>query len=230
MAKLIPAEGSPRRLSGYPTYAFGYGNLFAIAIDSNIAADPLQLEWVTDQLRHLDRTRYRHVILFFHHPLFSSGPHGGASGVPTAAAADAPDNVEKQTAAMRELYGPLCRSFHVRMTIAGHEHLFDHWVERYSDTGETYRRDDLVTGGGGAPTYLYRGEPDVHQYLASGAAQSVRIEHLMRPGSTAAANPHHFVVVQVDGDRLSLEVIGSGPDVYKPYGGTESRIELNDPR
>lgn len=229
MAKLIPPEGSLRRLSGYPTYAFGYGNFFGIAIDSNVAEDPLQLAWVTDQIRRLDRTRYRHIVLFFHHPMFSSGPHGGASGDPTPPAADAPDNVEKQTAAIRELYGPLCRSFHVRLTIAGHDHLFDHWVERYIDAGRAYRRDDFVTGGGGAPTYLYRGEPDVHRYLASGAAQSVRLEHLMRPGNSAAENPHHYIVVQVDGDRLSVEVVGTGPDVYKPYGGTASRMELNDP-
>ena len=50
MAKLWPAEGSPRRLSGYPTYAFGYGNTFVITLDSNIAADPTQLAWVTSQL------------------------------------------------------------------------------------------------------------------------------------------------------------------------------------
>ena len=77
-----PAGRSPRRLSGYPTFAFGYGHLFAIAIDSNIAADPVQLAWVTDQLEHLDRSRYRHVIAFFHHPPFSSGPHGGVAPGP----------------------------------------------------------------------------------------------------------------------------------------------------
>ena len=74
MSKLMPPEGSPRRLSGYPTYAFGYGNAFFIAFDSNIASDAIQLAWVTDQLEHLDRARYRHVIAFFHHPPFSSGP------------------------------------------------------------------------------------------------------------------------------------------------------------
>jgi hypothetical protein len=42
MAKLIPTEGSPRRLNGYPTYAVGYGNSFFIALDSNIADDALQ--------------------------------------------------------------------------------------------------------------------------------------------------------------------------------------------
>jgi hypothetical protein len=45
---------------------------------------------------------------------------------------------------------------------------------------------------------------------------------------TAADNPHHFVVAQVDGDRLSLEVIGTGADDYRPYNG-QSRIDLNDP-
>jgi len=226
LARLIPPEGSPRRLAGYPTYAFGYGNLFAIAIDSNIAADPLQLAWVTDQLVHLDRARYRHVIAFFHHPVFSSGPHGGVSPGPNGPAVA--DNVERQTAALRMLYAPLFRTFHVRMTISGHDHLFDHWVERYTDAGVAYRRDDVVTGGGGAPIYTYRGEPEVQQYLAGSATQNVRLSHLMKPGMTAAENPHHFVVIQVDGDRLSLEVIGVGPAAYKPYAG-QSRIDLNDP-
>jgi hypothetical protein len=227
MSKLIPQEGSPRRLNGYATYAFGYGNLFAIAIDSNIAADSTQLAWVSDQLEHLDRARYVHVIAFFHHPLFSSGPHGGVSPGSSAGPATE-DNVERTTAAMRGLYGPLFRRHHVRLTIAGHDHLYDHWVERYTDAGVSYRRDDLVTGGGGAPIYTYRGEPEIRAYLAAGADRNVGIQHLTKPGATAEENPHHFVVVRVDGDRLALEVIGTGARVYGPYGG-QSRIELNDP-
>src|SRR5262249_27717350 len=82
ISKLIPPEGSPRRLSGYPTYAFGYGNTFFIAFDSDIASDRVQFDWVADQLERLDRTRYRHVIAFCHHPVFSSGPHSGASAEP----------------------------------------------------------------------------------------------------------------------------------------------------
>jgi hypothetical protein len=224
MSRLIPPEGSPRRLNGYATYAFGYGNLFAIAIDSNIASDATQLKWVTDQLEHLDRTRYRHVVVFFHHPLFSSGPHGGVAPGPSGSTAD---NVEPQTAAMRSLYGPLFRQYHVRMTFSGHDHLYDHWVERYTDAAVSYRRDDVVSAGGGAPIYTYRGEPEIQAYLAAGADRDVRIEHLTKPGVTTLENPHHFVVVRVDGDRLSLEVIGTGPNDYQPYHG-QSRIELND--
>jgi hypothetical protein len=88
--------------------------------------------------------------------------------------------------------------------------------------------DHVVTGGGGAPIYAYRGEPEVGAYLASGAAQRVRLEHLMKPGTDVAENPHHFVVVQVDGDSLWQEVIGIGAVPYRPYNG-QSRIALNDP-
>ena len=91
------------------------------------------------------------------------------------------------------------------MTFSGHDHLLDHWVERYTDGGVDYRRDDVVTGGGGAPIYTYRGEPEVQQYLAAGAKQNARLSHLMKPGMTPAENPHHFVVVHVDGDRSLTE-------------------------
>ena len=52
------------------------------------------------------------------------------------------------------------------MIITGHDHLLDHWVERYEDGGVTYRRDDIVTGGGGAPhidTPASRIPPDISQ-------------------------------------------------------------------
>jgi Calcineurin-like phosphoesterase len=229
MSKLIPPEGSPRRLSGYPTYTFGYGNAFFIALDSNIASDSFQLTWISDQLERLDRARFKHVVAFFHHPLFSAAPHGGASAEPVPGTGrKSPDRPEPQTVSLRSLYMPLFRKHHVRMLIAGHDHLFDHWVEWYSDGGATYRIDSLVTGGGGAPIYTYAGEPDLRTYVAAGVRENVRVEHLMKPGSTPEENPHHFVVVQVDGDRLSLEVVGVGPAAYTPYPGARSRIDLSD--
>jgi hypothetical protein len=213
-SKLMPAEGSPRRLAGYPTYAVGYGNLFAITLDSNIASDPTQLAWVTDQLEHVDHNRYRHIVAFFHHPAFSSGPHGGT-------------HLEPPSIAIRDQYMPLFRKHHVDLIIAGHDHLFDHWIERYSDkNGRRYRMDQVITGGGGAPIYVYGSEPDLAPYLAAYASERVAVEHLAKPGATAADNPHHFIVVQVDGDRLSLEVVGSGAN-FAPYNG-RTRVDLFD--
>ena len=228
ISKLIPPEGSPRRLSGYPTYAFGYGNSFFIAFDSNIASDTIQLAWVTDQLEHLDRARYHHVVAFFHHPPFSSGPHGGASGAPMPGTGQkAPDRLEPQTISIRNMYVPLFRRHHVALIVAGHDHLYDHFVERYVDKGVAYRMDSLVTGGGGAPHYQYVGEPDLRVYAAVNVAQNVRVEHLVKPSPTADENPYHFVVVQVDGDTLSLEVVSTAPTAYTPYNGS-AKIALSD--
>ena len=206
MARLIPPTGASRRLDGYPTYAFGYGNTFVLAIDSNIAGDATQFEWVRSQLEGLDRKRYLHVIAFFHHPLFSSGPHGG----PT---------LEPPTAALRARYGPLFRQHRVRMTIAGHDHLYEHWVERYQDaSGTPQRTDHVVTGGGGAPLYGYEGEPGLGDYLAAGAADKTTLEQVARPAADPAANAYHYVVVTVDGEAVSLEVVGvDAREPFRPY-------------
>ena len=71
--------------------------------------------------------------------------------------------------------------------------------------------------------------PDLASYLASGAGQNVRVEHLAKPGGTLAENPNHFVVMEVDGDTLTAEVVASDKRAFAPFGG-RSRLELTDPR
>lgn len=213
VSALIPPDGSPRRLSGYATYAFGYGNTFVIALDANIAADEKQYQWIKGQLEGLDRKRYVNIIVFCHQAPFSSGPHGGA-------------NVEPPTAALRARYMPLFNAQHVRMVFSGHEHLFEHWVERYSDASGKYRMD-LVVSGGGALIYPYMGEPDLREYLQANAAYKVNLQHLVKPSVERGENPHHFVVVHVDGDKLDMEVIGEDWSTgFVPY--RSNKVELQD--
>ncbi len=211
VGQLIPADGATRRLAGYPTYAFGYGNTFVIAFDSNIAEDPTQLAWVRGQLEGLDRTRFTHVVAFFHHPAYSSGPHGGSI-------------IERPTAGVRANYMPLFRKHNVQMVFTGHEHLFEHFVERYRDAaGQPRRIDQIVSGGGGAPLYTYQGEPDLREYMQASGADSARVTHLVRPSSKAGDNPYHYTVVHVDGARVWLEVIGVDWGAgFAPYQGNRS--------
>jgi len=214
VSALIPPDGSPRRLSGYATYSFGYGNTFVVALDANIADDKKQYEWIKTQLEGLDRTRYVNVIVFCHQAPFSSGPHGGA-------------NVEAPTVALRNLYMPLFHANHVRAVFSGHEHLFEHWVEHYSDSAGTHRMDLVVSGGGGAPIYSYTGEPDLRDYLKANEGSKVTLDHLVKPSVDRGLNPYHYVIVRVDGGNLGMEVIsvdwGAG---FSPY--RSSRVELQD--
>lgn len=215
-AKLIPPDGSPRRLPGYAAYAFGYGNSFFLAFDSTIPDDTVQFAWVRSQLARLDRKRYVNVVLFFHHPAWSSGPHGGP-------------RLEATGASIRSRWMPLFRKYHVRLLLTGHEHLYEHWVEHYRDASGPHRIDQIVSGGGGAPTYSYAGEPDLKEYLAAGAAEHVAVEHLVRPAADVAGNPYHYVVVHVDGERLSIEVIAADRTrEFAPY--RSNAVSLGDPK
>lgn len=217
VADLIPPDGATRRLQGYPTYAFGYGNTFVVAFDSNIADDSTQFAWIEAQLAGLDRRRYTHVVAAFHHPAYSSGPHGGSI-------------IEPQTAAVRARYMPLFRKYHVEFLVTGHEHFFEHWVERYRDaSGATRRIDQIVTGGGGAPLYGYQGEPDLRRYVAAAPADSIRMQHLVKPGVEPGENAYHYVVVHVDGERVSLDVIGvDWGRNYQPYRSTQTILRGSD--
>src|SRR5262249_29306107 len=173
--RLIPPAGSPRRLAGYPTYAFGYGNTYFIAVDSDIPDDTTQIAWMRAQLAGLDRKRFTHVAVFFHHPPFSSGPHGGAK-------------LERQAASIPSKWMPLFHHYRVRLLLTGHEHLFEHWVERYSDASGAHRIDEIVSGGGGAPLYTYTGEPDTRAYITENNGLKVSLDHLARPSSDPGAN------------------------------------------
>jgi len=218
MTHLIPPNGASRRLNGYPTYAFGYGNTFVLAMDSNIADDETQFNWVRAQLEGLDRKRYSHVVAVFHHPVYSSGPHGG----PT---------LEAPTAVLRARYMPLFRKHQVEFLVTGHEHFFEHWVERYRDASGTPRRiDQIVTGGGGAPLYAYVGQPDLRSYIASTPGDSVRMQQLARPGVDPGDNPYHYVIVHVDGVRTWLEVVGvDWGRGFQPYRSARSAMRDSVP-
>ncbi|HVQ37304.1 MAG TPA: metallophosphoesterase [Pyrinomonadaceae bacterium] len=215
VSQLIPPDGAARRLSGYPAYAFGYGNTFVIALDSNIAGDDVQFEWASAQLEKLDRQRYKNVVAFFHHPPFSAGPHGGAK-------------IERPTALIRTRYMPLFRAHRVKAIFTGHDHLFDHWVERYLDvaSGRTLRMDLIVTGGGGAPLYGNYGEPLLTEYLKLNEGAKVQLEHLARPGLSRGDNPYHYLLVRVDGERMTMEVVGVdwGSD-FRPYRSNKVALE-----
>jgi hypothetical protein len=213
VSALIPPEGSPRRLSGYTTFSFGYGNTFVVSLDANIADDEKQFQWVKSQIEGLDRTRYINVFVYCHQAPFSSGAHGGAK-------------VEPETTALRDRYMPLFNANHVRAVFSGHEHLFEHWVEHYTDSTGRHRMDLIVSGGGGAPIYPYRGEPDTSAYQRANAALQIDLDHLVRPGTEEEPTPYHFVIVRVDGEKLDLQVVGvDWGKNFAPYRSNKAALQ-----
>ena len=87
--------------------------------------------------------------------------------------------------------------------------------------------DLVVSGGGGAPIYPYTGEPDLRDYLKANEGSKVTLQHLVKPGNRDSPTPYHYVLVRVDGNKISLEVIavdwGRG---FAPY--RSSKTERQD--
>jgi VWFA-related protein len=209
---LLPADDSPRRLAAYPTYAFGHGNTFVLVFDSNIANDEKQYEWVRAQLDGLNRERFKNIIALCHHPAFSSGAFGART--------------EPVTTTLRTRYLPLFRHHRVKLFITGHERAFEHWAERYHDEGgKAHRLDHLVLGSGGAAVQAYVGEPDTREYLRLFSAEKISLERLAKPAPEPSGNPYHYLLVQVDGEDIKLEVIGVdwGRD-FQPYRSNKTRL------
>jgi len=109
---------------------------------------------------------------------------------------------------------------------SGHEHLYEHWVEHYTDNSGTHRMDFIVSGGGGAPRYGYQREPHLDEYLKANEGLKVQLQHLVKPGPEGALSPYHFVVLHVDGGRINLEVFGVGEGAgFHPYAGNEVGLQ-----
>jgi len=123
---------------------------------------------------------------------------------------------------------PLFHTHHVRAVFSGHEHLFEHWVEHYTDASGTHRMDLVVSGGGGAPIYPYTGEPDLEGYLKANESLKVSLQHLVKPGNEESPTPYHYLIVKVDGDKFNIQVIGvDWGRHFAPYRSNE--VELQDP-
>ena len=106
-------------------YSFDQGKVHFIGLDSNKknAFNINQMIWLINDLISNDRP---FIIVFFHHPPYSSGSHGS-------------------TIYLRWLWGFVFNLFDVDIVFNGHDHSY----ERALVNNINY----VVTGGGGAPLY-----------------------------------------------------------------------------
>lgn len=94
---------APFSMGGKPYYSFKDHNVKFVALNSNTPTDPEQLQWLDEQFKGEDGWR----ICFFHHPLYSSGTHGG------------------EARQMRSLLEKDLVKNNVNVVFSGHEHFYE---------------------------------------------------------------------------------------------------------
>jgi 3',5'-cyclic AMP phosphodiesterase CpdA len=106
-------------------YSFENGPVHFIGLDSN-RRDRYRLVQYFWLFHDLQTHSQSFTVVFFHHPLYSSGEHGN-------------------TTCLQRIWAPMFERFHVDIVFNGH----DHDYERSIVDGVTY----IVTGGGGSHLY-----------------------------------------------------------------------------
>jgi 3',5'-cyclic AMP phosphodiesterase CpdA len=103
-------------------YSFDYGDVHFVALDTN-HVDQEQAAWLEEDLAANQRDW---VVVYGHHPPFSSGEHGS-------------------TSSMRDTFVPIFERHHVDLVLSGHDHDYERMLPQ---NGVEY----VVTGGGGRGT------------------------------------------------------------------------------
>lgn len=136
----------PQEASGNEDYySFNYDLVHFVALNTNLDYSPgsTMYNWlVADLAGEVDDTVAddKWIIVYFHHPPYSSGSHGGDSGVADALV-------------------PVFEQYGVDLVLNGH----DHDYERSKKTGITY----IVTGGGGGSLYSQENDNPYSQVFES---------------------------------------------------------------
>jgi 3',5'-cyclic AMP phosphodiesterase CpdA len=128
-----PARMFKRYLSlpgGELFYTFDYGDVHFVVLNSMFpAAYALRQRFFVITALETERP---FTVVAFHHPPFSSGNHGNATG-------------------LQLLWAPLLETHGVDLVFNGHDHSYEH----VNHDGLPY----IVTGGGGAPLYAFGTSP-----------------------------------------------------------------------
>jgi hypothetical protein len=122
-------------------YSFTLGNWHIVSLNSNVPVGPgsEQLLWLSNDLeRNHNTDTAKCTLAYWHHPLFTSGPSAGSSGM------------------MREVWKVLYDRG-VDIVVNGHDHLY----ERFNPQDFNSRPDapagirQYTVGTGGAPLYAF---------------------------------------------------------------------------
>jgi hypothetical protein len=159
-------------------YSFDWAGAHFIALDSNqnLHRGSPQHLWLSEDLRN---SAHEWKFVFFHHPAYSSGLHGG-------------------DALIHEKLPPLFETYGVDVVFSGHDHHYERTCPILQESCVTAAQGGVtyyVTGGAGAPLYTPHG--------AWFTAYS--------------DSAYHFLLVQVNGCRLSIEAVEASGIIFDRY-------------
>jgi 3',5'-cyclic AMP phosphodiesterase CpdA len=169
-------------------YAFTYASARFLILDSNAYSFALtdQTAWIERELVAARQDpAIHHIFVVMHHPPYSISLHGGARE-------------------LRERWGPLFEKYQVTAVFSGHDHVY----ERAEAGGLRY----FVSGGGGAPLYPRRPQPNPVD--AEAVKKFERVLHYLRV--TVSGRRVEVTAIRADGTLIETTTWTEGPEPLPP--------------
>ena len=193
------AGGVPSGTEAY--YAFDYGNIHIVCLDSTESdrspAGPM-LTWLG---RDLAANRSEWTIAFFHHAPYSKGSHDS--------------DTERELAEMRQNAVPILDAGGVDLVLSGHSHSYERSVLLAGHTGPSTTLSSAMVidanRGASLPLGGYRkvkGTPGA-VYVTAGSSGQVSGGLLNHPVMATSLNTLGSLVIDVDGPRLQVRFLSS---------------------
>jgi hypothetical protein len=139
----MPADGEAGGLpSGTEAYySFDHANIHFVVLNSQdverTPGSPM-LDWMAADLASTDKDW---IIAYFHHPVYSKGPHDS----------DNPTGDDPELEEMREYALPVLEDYGVDLVLAGHSHVYERsfLVDGHYGTSDTLEPYMVLDGGDG---------------------------------------------------------------------------------
>lgn len=181
-------------------YAFDYGNLHVISLDSELSSNAPGSRMYRWLERDLAANRLPWVVVVMHRPPYSKGSHDS----------DSPE--ESEMIAIRENLVPLFDRFGVDFVFAGHSHSYErsYPIKGHYGTSETFS-PGMIKGYHAASHALYRSSAVAAErgtvYIVAGSASKLTPASLDHPAHAVSIAALGSVKLRIEGLRASISFI-----------------------
>jgi len=198
-------------------YAFDYGNIHFICLDStgsSRAPDQAMLQWLEVDLA---ATMQDWIVAFWHHPPYSKGSHDSDS--------------EGTQLEMRAFALPILEAGGVDLVLCGHSHSYERSVliDSHYGTSETLNDTMILDGGDGRPdgdgayakATLGPGAHEGTVYAVAGSSGLISGGPLNHPVMHVSLNELGSMVLDFDHDRLDAVFLDDAGQIRDAFAITK---------
>ena len=214
-------------------YAFDYGNIHFIILDSHHSNREVGAPMYNWALTDIQNTKQDWIVTLFHHPAYSKGSHDS--------------DVEDRLIYMRENFMPMLEANGVDLILNGHSHSYErsYFISGHHGVSNTFNSENINNGGnivgktgsgdgkadGNGVYQKDRNETEGAVYITTGSAGQISGGDLNHQAMFVSLNKLGSCVMEIEADgkggqNLNVKFIRENGDIDDYFSINKTEISL----